>query len=138
MELSKKSKWTLVGSILTITMPSSATRSFDMERIYEDFEGMQLNQQFCAQYGVKQNLSDEIAGQKGVSDETKLDLMESRFEELVRGEIKTKREKADSVGKDKFIKATVDALMEFGATVEEATARAEKSWESAKAKEDKK
>ncbi len=94
---SKKSKWTLVGSILTITMPSSATRSFDMERIYEDFEGMQLNQQFCAQYGVKQNLSDEIAGQKGVTDETKLDLMESRFEELVRGEIKTKREKADMV-----------------------------------------
>lgn len=94
---SKKSRWNVEGATLTITMPSSATRSFDLARIMPDYEAQDENIRFIFQYGAKQNLSDEIAGQKDSSDETKLDLMISRFEELVRGEIKTKREKADMV-----------------------------------------
>lgn len=124
--ISKKSKWSIDGATLTITMPDKASRSFDLARIMPLFDAQDENIRFVFQYGVKQNLSDEIAGQKDASSETKLDLMDSRFEELVRGEIKTKREKADMVGKQKFI----DAAMEFGATQEQA----EKKWADMTAK----
>ena len=99
--ITKKSKWTVVDATLTITMPDktnslfASSRDFDLARIMPDYEAQDENIRFVFQYGVKQNLSDEIAGQKDASNETKLDLMESRFEELVRGEIRTKREKAD-------------------------------------------
>ena len=92
---SKKARWTVDANILTITMPDKASETFDLARIMPDYVAQDENIRFVFQYGVKQNLSDEIAGQKDVSSQTKLDLMESRFEELVRGEIKTKREKAD-------------------------------------------
>ena len=93
--ITKKSKWNVVDATLTITMPDKASRDFNLARIMPDYEAQDENIRFVFQYGVKQNLSDEIAGQKDASNETKLDLMESRFEELVRGEIRTKREKAD-------------------------------------------
>jgi hypothetical protein len=114
----KKAGWIVEGSNLKWNGKTGATLTLDILRLFPDFEDYELNQQYTIVYGIKQFVADDSAAAKP-TDVEKCKFYPERYDEVVRGEVKTKREKADLVGKQKFL----DAVMSFGATMEEAEAK---------------
>lgn len=63
-EEKKKASWSYdqKTGINTITMPDGTSQSFNLTEIFPDILSLDGNKQYFIQYGVKQVLSDEIAG----------------------------------------------------------------------------
>ena len=71
-EVPKKSKWTILGDVLTLTTPSGKSASFDMQK---------LDTRAIKYYGVKQWLQDGQAGVDG--DDEKIAGMIANYKEAV-------------------------------------------------------
>jgi hypothetical protein len=92
----KKAGWLVDGSNLTWNGKTGVTLTLDILRLFPDFEDYEPNQQYTIVYGIKQFVADDSAAAKP-TDVEKLKFYPERFDEVVRGEIRTKREKADMV-----------------------------------------
>jgi len=76
----KKTKWSYNEAMATVLFPDGATQDFDTNLIHADCE------QFLYHYGVKQFLSDKIAGiGKGATSAMKLAVFDEYFELLCEG-----------------------------------------------------
>jgi hypothetical protein len=71
-EVSKKAKWTILGDLLTVTMPSGKSAQFDMQK---------LDTRATKYYGTKQWLQDGQAGVEG--DDEKIAGMIANYKEAV-------------------------------------------------------
>jgi len=58
-EVPKKAKWTILGDVLTVTMPNGITADFDMSKV---------DSRAIKYYGLKQRLSDEVASVENVDE----------------------------------------------------------------------
>ena len=79
----KKTSWSYEAAVATVKFPDGVTADFDTEEIHADCV------QFLYHYGVKQFLSDKIAGiGKGATSTDKLEVFNDYFDLLVSGETK--------------------------------------------------
>jgi hypothetical protein len=101
-------KWTYGKGNLTIGFGNEMLDVYDLTVIYPSIESMTEVQQMVIVYGIKQNLSDKIAGMKDYTLKEKVKVMGERFQSLKDGIWKTPAKEKVSIKK----KAT--ALVEAG------------------------
>ncbi len=76
----KKTQWSYADAMATVVFPDKVTQDYDTELIHADCV------QFLYHYGVKQFLSDKIAGiGKGATSKDKLAVFNEYFELLKQG-----------------------------------------------------
>ena len=79
--MSKKSKWSLEGTILTVVMPEGATAEFSLNNIHQDVLAQ------VEAYGLKQKLSDSCArsADQKLTEAEAIAEMQGTYENLVTG-----------------------------------------------------
>lgn len=114
-------KWALSETgMLTISFGNEQLDLYNLVKIYPTFQEMNEVQKMVIVYGVKQNLSDKIAGMKDYTLREKTKVMGERFQSLLDGIWKTPSKEKSSIKK----KAT--ALVEAGGLSEVELALLEK------------
>ena len=126
-ETRTQSKWDCTEKgILTNTLPSGLTVSFDLTLIYPMWDQFDEAQKFYAAYGVKQKLSDKCAATKDASytDEEKIERMTELYDFTCAERKLPEVKKAGGFGVSKKvateIKSGVEAIMEKFNVPEEA------------------
>jgi len=108
MATSERIKWTYLEGTLQIGFENETLAVYDLTELYMDIKEMPEVQRMIIIYGLKQNLSDKIAGMKDYTLKEKMKVMGERFQSLVDGIWKTPAKEKVSIKK----KAT--ALVEAG------------------------
>jgi len=83
-----KIKWTEEAEILKVNV-EGIEQKFDVTKIFKGWDSLGEVERHIAVYGLKQKLSDILAGSKE-SKEVKSKKLEDRFQELVEGKVRTK------------------------------------------------
>ena len=106
----KKTSWSYEASVATVKFPDGVTANFETASIISGDV-----HQFLFHYGVKQFLSDKIAGiGKGATSADKLEVFNDYFELLVSGETKKAITKGKMITKADFI---AEAPHKYGGVV---------------------
>ncbi len=80
----KKTRWSYEGGMATVVFPDKVTQDYDTDEVVDDATTL-----FLYHYGLKQFLSDKIAGiGKGATTSEKLAVFDEYFEMLKQGIIK--------------------------------------------------
>lgn len=99
-------KWTYIDGTLQVGFNGEILDTYKVVDIYPEIATYTETQREIILYGVKQNLSDKIAGMKDDTREEKIKVMSSRFKDLVEGRWKTPAKEKTSL--KKRAKALVD------------------------------
>ena len=108
-----KMKWSVKDGFQILTVDGIEETSYDIKAIFPDFEEFTEVQREVISYGIKQNLSDKIAGMKGDTLKEKVEVMDKRFESLMKGIWKSPSKDRESV------KKKASKLVNDGVTPEE-------------------
>ena len=94
-------KWTLLPQgMLSIGFGNEMLDTYDLKKIFPEFEKLTEVQIGVVIYGFKQNLSDKIAGMKDCTLEEKVKTMADRYDDLIKGIWKTPAKEKTSVKKE--------------------------------------
>ena len=93
-------KWTYIEGIVNIGLGNEILDTYDLKVIFPSIETMSEVQRGLVIYGLKQNLSDKIAGMKDYTMKEKVKTMTSRYNDLVKGVWKTAAKEKISVKKE--------------------------------------
>ena len=99
MATSERIKWTLVEPLLNVGFDNTIIASYNLAELYPGFPEMNEVQQMVIVYGLKQNLSDKIAGMKDYTLNEKVEVMDERFQSLKDGIWKTPAKEKVSIKK---------------------------------------
>ena len=92
-------KWTYIEGTVQVGSGNETLDVYDMKVIFPDIETMTEVQRGLVIYGLKQNLSDKIAGMKDYTMKEKVKTMTERYESLVKGVWKTAAKEKVSIKK---------------------------------------
>jgi len=105
MSETKRVSWDLVELILSIILPSGLKGEFDVSKIFPKFSELSDICQQIVVYGIKQKLSDKVAGFVG-TDADKLAKMQVMWSELLEG--KWASDRVGFTPEQKFNRAVAD------------------------------
>jgi hypothetical protein len=98
---------------LSVAMSGDVLKSFELSKIFPGIDTLPMVQRMIVVYGVKQRLSDKVAGMKEFSAKEKVMAMTKRFDDMAKG---IWRVTGPGIGS---VKARAQALAKEGLTEEQ-------------------